>query len=83
MEGNTLNEWDLDWFKIWPDAEHLSDWRMPKSKPGTFVHGAIIMENGDLVFNYEHLGMVRLNPKGNVMWRVPSQTHHSLHRAEN
>lgn len=40
------------------------------------------MENGDLVFNFEHLGMVRLDRNGKIVWRLPYQTHHSIHRAD-
>ncbi|MBN1395762.1 MAG: aryl-sulfate sulfotransferase [Pirellulales bacterium] len=80
MDGNTLHEWDLDWFRVWPNATHLSGRRTPVLRPGTHVHGAVVMENGDLIFNYEHIGLVRIAPDGNVVWRLPYQTHHSIHR---
>lgn len=77
--GETIHHWDLDWFTLWPDADHLDDDIRPKSPPGAVVHGFLLMENGDLIFNYEVLGMVRLDLDGNVVWRLPRQTHHSLH----
>jgi hypothetical protein len=80
MDGQKLHTWHLDWFKIWPDAEHVPERRLPRSRPGTHVHGAVVMENGDLVFNFEHLGLVRLNRRGEVVWRLSYQTHHSVHR---
>jgi hypothetical protein len=80
MNGQQLNEWQIDWFKIWPDAEHLPESVLPKDKPGTHIGGALVMEDGDLVFNFEFLGLVRLDHKGNVVWRLPYQTHHSVHR---
>lgn len=80
--GGTVHRWSLDWFTIWPDADHLHDDVRPKSNPGTIVHGVLLLENGDLVFNYEALGMVRLDPAGNVVWRLPAMTHHSLHLDE-
>ena len=80
MKGNKIHEWLIDWFKIWPDAEHLPESYIPKQKPGAFVHGAIIMENGDLIFNFEGLGLVRLDRKGEVVWRLPYQTHHTVHQ---
>lgn len=82
MDGNILHNWDLDWFKIWPDAEHLPDWRIPRSIPGTHVHGSVVMGNGDLIYNYNLLGLVRLGMDGKVVWRLPYQTHHSVHRAD-
>lgn len=80
MNGNTLHRWNLDWFKIWPDAQHVPETRLPKSPPGTEIHGTLLMENGDLVFNFEHCGMVRVDWSGKVVWRLPYQTHHSIFR---
>lgn len=77
--GEPVHRWNLDWFELWPDADHLDDDVKPKSPPGAVVHGFLLMNNGDLVFNYEVLGMVRLDLDGNVVWRLPRQTHHSLH----
>lgn len=80
LDGGVRQRWEIDWFELWPDAKHVPERRMPKSRPGTHVHGAVLMENGDLVFNFEHLGLVRLDPGGEVVWRLPYQTHHSIHR---
>ncbi len=80
MEGRTLHEWKIDWFKIWPDAAHLPERLVPRSPPGTHIHGAVVMDDGGLVFNFEHLGLVRLSREGKVVWRLPYQTHHSVHR---
>lgn len=79
MDGRKLHAWNIDWFKIWPDAEHLPEGEVPKSKPGTHIHGVIVLENGDLVFNFERKGLVRLDRDSNVVWRLPYRTHHSLH----
>ena len=79
LEGNTVHEWNLDWFEIWGDAKHLPEQDIPKEKPGTNIHGAIITENGDLIFNFESLGLVRLDRSNKVVWRLPYQTHHSIH----
>ena len=48
-------------------------------RPGTHVDGAVVMPNGDIVFNFEHLGLVRLDPSGKVVWRLAYQTHHTVH----
>lgn len=81
MNGRKVHDWDADWFDIWPDATHLPDHRLPKSKPGALVHGCLLMENGDVVFNYESCGLVRLDRRGKVVWRLPYQTHHSVERS--
>lgn len=71
--------WDTDWFRTWPDADHVTEEELPKTHPGTQVHGMALMANGDLVFNFEFLGLMRLDPCGNVVWRLPYRTHHSIH----
>lgn len=83
MEGQNIHEWEIDWFDIWPNAEHIPESARPKSRPGTHIHGAALLENGDLVFNFEHLGLVRLNVCGDVVWRLPYRTHHSIYVDEN
>ena len=78
MKGHVIHRWAIDWFELWPDASHLPDKDMPKWPPGSHIHGAEIMANGDLVFNFEHLGLMRLDPCGKVVWRLPYRTHHSV-----
>jgi len=80
MDGNEVHKWDVDWFKIWGDAKHLAPGRKPKERPGTHVHGMFLLENGNLVFNFEHLGLVCLDFDGKVVWRLPYQTHHAVNR---
>lgn len=78
MEGGIIHSWDVDWFDVWPDAIHLPEEARPKEPPGTHIHGAVVLDDGDLVFNYEHLGLVRLDLCGDVVWRLPYRTHHSI-----
>jgi len=78
--GKTVHQWDIDWFKMWPNPDHLPKNIVPKAKPGTNIHGAVVMENGDLVFNFESKGLVRLDLNGEVVWRLPYLTHHSVHQ---
>ena len=80
LKGNTVHKWEIDWFKIWSNPQHLPENLVPQAKPGTSIHGAVVMENGDLVFNFESKGLVRLNPDGEVVWRLPYLTHHSIHQ---
>jgi hypothetical protein len=82
MDGKNLHQWSLDWFKIWPDAKHLPKNLVPQDEPGTMIHGAVLLENGNLVFNFDYLGLVCLDFQGNVVWRLPYMTHHSVTRAD-
>jgi hypothetical protein len=78
MAGEVRNEWRIDWFDIWPDATHLPPNMVPKNRPGTHVHGVAMLPGGDIVFNFEQLGMVRMTPCGEVVWKLPYRTHHSV-----
>lgn len=78
MDGRVLHRWNVDWFRVWPDATHLPAHVQPQREMETHIHGAVVMPNGDLVFNYEHLGLVRLDRQSNIVWRLPYQTHHSV-----
>jgi len=82
INGSIVHSWDVDWFKIWPDATHLPEKDLPKSRPGTQIHGMVLLKNGDVVFNYATLGLVRLDVCGNVVWRLPYRTHHSVYLDE-
>lgn len=80
MQGEVIHEWPIDWFNIWPDNGQLDYGQStPQSRPGTEVHGAAVMENGDLVFLFSYLGVVRMAPDGSVVWKVPCQAHHSVY----
>jgi hypothetical protein len=81
-KGNSHYRWDIDWFKIWPDANHIPENDVPKERPGTNIHGIVLLKDGDLVFNFDNLGMVRLDPCGRVVWKLPYQTHHSVQLAD-
>jgi hypothetical protein len=81
-DGRVMHEWKIDWFRLWPNPDHLSDEVRPKSRPGTSIHGLALMDDGDLVFNFENLGLLRLDYCGNVVWRLPYLTHHSVEVAE-
>jgi hypothetical protein len=76
--GATRNELQVDWFEIWADAQHLPASDLPRSRPGTHVHGIVMLPDGDVVFNFEQLGLVRMTPCGEVVWKLPYRTHHSV-----
>ena len=81
VDGNVIHSWRIDWFELWPDPTHLSADLLPKTNPGP-VHGVVIAPNGDLILNFERLGMARLDACGKVKWKLPRRTHHSIHLDE-
>jgi hypothetical protein len=79
MQGATVHQWPVDWFDIWPDATHLPQDSIPQSRPGTHLHGTLLLPDGDVIFNFEKQGTVRMGLCGEVRWKLPYQTHHSIH----
>lgn len=79
-QGKEFQHWNVEWQNIWPEApDYLHNAPdLPKARPGTHIHGAQILDNGDVVFNFEHLSLVRLDPCGQVVWKLPFRTHHSV-----
>jgi hypothetical protein len=79
-DGEALHRWRIDWFDgFWPNPHHIPQEDLPRRRPATFIHGIALLPNGDVVFNLDLLGMVRVGLCGNVVWRLPYQTHHALH----
>ena len=81
-DGNVHSRLYVNWFDIWPDATHIPEADIPRAAPGTHIHGIVMLEDGDVIFNFEHLGLVRMSPCGRVVWKLPYTTHHSVHADE-
>ncbi len=78
MEGEIVHSWNVDWFRVWPNPQHLPPEIVPRSEPGTLANTALLRD-GSIVVNYESIGLVRLDIDGNVMWRLPYRAHHTVH----
>jgi hypothetical protein len=79
-DGEALHRWRIDWFDgFWPDPHHIPEEDLPRSRPASYIHGMALLNNGDVIFNLDLLGMARVGLCGNVIWRLPYQTHHALH----
>jgi hypothetical protein len=73
FEGKLLHEWEVHPEIIGADSEFKE-----RAKPTNYVHGTYLRPDGDIVFNVEYLGMVRMDACGKVKWLVPYQLHHSI-----
>jgi hypothetical protein len=77
LQGRQLHAWRVSFNEVWPDAAHLDeqphDWDTP-------IHGALLYPNGDVVFNFSHYGMVKVDRCSNVIWKLPHPTHHSIYQ---
>lgn len=82
-QGTVIHQWNADFTRLWPKPTHIKGYFVPsKNDWYTHIHGALLFPNGDVIFNFEYLGMIRLDKCGNVLWRLPYMTHHSLHLGE-
>jgi hypothetical protein len=82
-DGSVIHEWQADFTRLWPNPTHIEGYPYPTHNEwDTHIHGALLFPNGDVIFNFEYLGMIRLDKCGKVVWRLPYMTHHSLYLAE-
>lgn len=75
MDGSPLHAWDISLNEIFPDQSHLPE---PRHDWDTLMHGMHIFANGDIVFNFEGIGVARIDACGDVVWRRPNYAHHSV-----
>ncbi|WP_170377111.1 arylsulfotransferase family protein [Ruegeria atlantica] len=80
-DGSVIRKWTLDYFQHYPDVQdrpcaHLTAPLL------TDVHGALLTPKGELVFNYEYCGTVKLDQCSNLLWRLDEKTHHSMVASE-
>ena len=78
FDGSVLNEWKIRPEQIWPESPHADIAKGTHNKPTGYVHGSVLLPDGDIIFNIEYLGMVRMSPCGEVVWKLPYRTHHSI-----
>jgi len=75
-QGRVLHDWRVDRETLFADSvDQRSD---PVDKN---LHGSYLFPNGDVLVNVDYVGTVRLDACGNVRWRLPEGTHHSIERA--
>ena len=78
QNGQTLHSWQLNTSKLFPESKnHLG--KLPQEID---YHGTYLFPNGDLLLNLEYVGTMRVNSCGELIWRLPEYTHHSISRAE-
>lgn len=81
-KGSVLHQWKTDPAEIWRTSPHVDHVRGTKNISENYIHGCYLFNNGDVIFSIEHLGLVRMNSHGNVLWKLPYRTHHSVTRDE-
>jgi len=78
--GEVLHQWLVEAKKWWPEPR--LDPMAPADPFQEYAHGTYLFDNGDVLINVEYHGLVRLNARGDVLWKCDRRTHHSVHRDE-
>jgi hypothetical protein len=78
--GDIVARWPVRFSAIFLDASHLR--RPPATDWNVDIHGALILPDGSVVFNFEYMGLVKLDRCGSVVWTLARQSHHSVERSE-
>ncbi len=79
LQGDPVHRWNANPEQIWSESPHQDYATGSKDeKHETYVHGSLLFPSGDVVFNLEYLGCVRMDWFGRVLWKLPYRTHHSL-----
>ncbi|GAB6039421.1 arylsulfotransferase family protein [Endothiovibrio diazotrophicus] len=71
-DGAILHEWEVAYRKLRHAIGDDSD------DFNVLIHGAILLPDGGIAFNYDGHALVRMNRCGEVSWILPEHTHHSL-----
>lgn len=79
-DGEVVAKWTVRFSEIFTDTRNLR-WK-PTTDWNTDIHGALINPDGSVLFNFEGLGLVKLDRCGKIMWALPRETHHSIVAAE-
>jgi hypothetical protein len=78
--GEIIARWPVVFSKIFPDASHMHE--QPTTDWNIDTHGALILSDGSVVFNFEYGGLVKIDRCGKILWTLAKPTHHSVEMAE-
>jgi Arylsulfotransferase (ASST) len=78
LEGTVRHRWRASFSRIWPAPEHVHGRRTPDNDWDTEILGAALLPDGDVVFNFDRYGVQRLDACGDLVWKLPYMTHHSV-----
>lgn len=80
MDGEVLHSWRYDFEDVWTRDTFVGRTRIRGREYWRRVH---LSENGDLIANFEYLGLIKIDKDSNLLWAAPCRAHHDLEVAEN
>jgi hypothetical protein len=78
IEGKILHEWHIEPQKLWEKSPYSDNLGLGDENHKTYIQGAILLPGGNVVFNIDYVGLIRLNKESEVVWKLPYRTHHSV-----
>ena len=82
-DGSIVRRWPVRFGELFPNASsYMVDPKHPATDWNIDLHGALVMPDGSVVFNFDYGGLAKLDRCGNVQWTLDHATHHSVERAE-
>lgn len=81
MNGEELHSWDVDFFRAFPDPDHLYPKRIiPRSPLHVHTQGAHVHKDGRVLALMGNYGAVMLDKCSRVLWTLDRLAHHSVTR---
>jgi hypothetical protein len=75
-DGTLVKKWSLDYLEHFPDPDaRVCNITSPLNVD---IHGAHVTPRGEIVFNYEYCGSVKVDQCGGLIWKINKPTHHSV-----
>jgi hypothetical protein len=80
MDGNVLHRWNMNPADLRPETPDTDGVASTWLGSDNYIHGTYLFHGGDILYNIEYLGLVRMDRCGKVVWKLPYRTHHSISR---
>jgi hypothetical protein len=80
LNGETLHQWLINPHDIWDRSPHHDYASRSRDvwMENPCIHGVLLLPGGDIIFNLDYVGLVRLNASSEIVWKLPYRTHHSV-----
>ena len=76
LNGVLIHKWRVSLNTIFPETKRrpfpLKDW-------DTLINGVLPYPNGDVIFIMAEGGLVKIDKRSNVLWKLDHPVHHSIH----
>jgi arylsulfotransferase ASST len=75
-DGELVARWPVSYKALAGNITHLRN--VPATDWNVGFHGAVLLPDGSVVFNLDHIGLFRFGRCGEMLWGVDEPTHHSV-----